>query len=212
MSRRKSISEIVMQGSVFGGLQCVTQMDEPVKVSYENPDMLYMYKGVVATPPMEMVDDIITATTCNENAGFQNSMVNSFMDHKKLKISHKKSCIIQIGKNTSDCCELKVGNKKIKQETHLKYLGDVIDTSGRIRATIQTRISKGYGIISEILAITDEIPFLHKRIKVGLQLRQAKFLKEILFNSECWHGVTAMDVVQLERLDNILLRGILKSH
>ena len=212
MSRRESISEIVMQGSVFGGLQCVTQMDELVKVSYENPEMLYMYKGVVPTPPIEMVDDIITATTCKENIGFKNSMVNSFMDHKKLKISHKKSCIIHIGKQSGNCCDLEVGDEKMKQETHSKYLGDIIDTSGRIKATIQARIAKGYGIISEILAITDEIPFLHKRIKVGLQLRQAKFLNGILFNSECWHGVTVMDVVRLERLDNILLRGILKSH
>ena len=49
-------------------------------------------------------------------------------------------------------------------------------------------------------------------MKVGLALRQAKFLNGILYNSECWHGVSLRDIVRLERLDNALLRGILGAH
>ena len=34
----------------------------------------------------------------------------------------------------------------------------------------------------------------------------------ILFNSEAWHGVTAAQIAKLEKIDEDLLRGILKAH
>ena len=100
----------------------------------------------------------------------------------------------------------------MKEETQSKYLGDILHTSGKIKFTINDRVAKGHGIISEIMSIIEEIPFGHRRVQVGLILRNAKFLNGILFNSECWHGITMADIVRFERLDNILLRGILGAH
>ena len=34
----------------------------------------------------------------------------------------------------------------------------------------------------------------------------------ILFNSEAWHGITLAQIVRLEKIDQDLLRGILKAH
>ena len=39
-----------------------------------------------------------------------------------------------------------------------KYLGDLINTSGTVRNTIEDRRNKGLGIANEIIAILDEIP------------------------------------------------------
>ena len=39
-----------------------------------------------------------------------------------------------------------------------KYLGDLVNKSGKIKATIDDRIAKGYGIITEIKAIINEVP------------------------------------------------------
>ena len=40
----------------------------------------------------------------------------------------------------------------------VKYLGDEIDNTGKVKATIVKRKAKGFGIASEITAITDDIP------------------------------------------------------
>ena len=46
----------------------------------------------------------------------------------------------------------------MESSTQEKYLGDVIDKSGKSKIDIEKRKSKGYGIISDILAIINEIP------------------------------------------------------
>ena len=39
-----------------------------------------------------------------------------------------------------------------------KYLGDIIDTTGTIKAIIDNRVTKGNAIISEISYIIEEFP------------------------------------------------------
>ena len=52
-----------------------------------------------------------------------------------------------------ECPDLKVHEGKMKKSQQEKYLGDLIDHSGSIKATIKDRIGKAWGIISEIKAI-----------------------------------------------------------
>ena len=47
-----SIKDIIMQGSLWGSLCCVVLMDKLGKMTYNNPELLYYYKGVVGTPPL----------------------------------------------------------------------------------------------------------------------------------------------------------------
>ena len=99
--------------------------------------------------------------------------------------------------------------KESKQE---KYLGDQISCSGKIKATIEDRAAKGYGIVTEILAILDEIPLGSYRLDMGLKLRQAKLINGILFSSEGWQGLGKDDLKVLEKVDESLLRALLQSH
>ena len=78
--------------------------------------------------------------------------------------------------------------------------------------TIEDRVAKGYGIVSEISAILSEIPLGVYRVEMGLKLRQAMFLNGALFNSEAWHSVADKDIEELEKVDEALLRTILQSH
>ena len=39
-------------------------MDKLGQLDYEDPEMLYFYKGVIATPPLQMVDDILGIQNC----------------------------------------------------------------------------------------------------------------------------------------------------
>ena len=96
-----------------------------------------------------------------------------------------------------------------KQET---YLGDLIDKSGTIRPNVEMRKAKGYGVVTNILAIVNEVPLGHWKIEAGLRLRQAMLINGILFNSKAWHGVFQKDLNVLEKVDEALLRGLLMAH
>ena len=92
-----------------------------------------------------------------------------------------------------------------------KYLGDLVNSTGTIRKTVEERKNKGYGIVSEIVDILDEIPLGRYKHEIGLKLRQAMLLNGILYNSEVWHSVTETELRMLEVVDEHLLRSLVKG-
>ena len=74
------------------------------------------------------------------------------------------------------------------------------------------RVSKGYGIVDNILALLPDIPLGHRKIETGLELRQAWLLNGILYNCEVWQKVTEKDKTHLMQIDKYLLREILEAH
>ena len=205
-----------MQGTVWGSMLCTASMDKLGQLVYGNKDLIYKYKGVVETPTLGMVDDVLSVQKCSNDAVKMNATVNAFIEGKKLKLSIKKCHRIHIGKKKTKeepkCKELKVHDHKMKESKEEKYLGDLINTSGTIRKTIEERKNKGYGIVSEILAILEEIPLGRYKHEIGLRLRQAMLLNGILYNSESWHAVTETELRMLERVDEHLLRALVKGH
>ena len=144
-----------------------------------------------------------------------NAVINAFVEAKKLKLSKDKCHKIHVQKNSKNrenCQKLKVHSEKMHESEREKYLGDVLDKSGKIRATIEDQRNKGYGIIEEILSIINEIPLGKYRLEIGLTLRQAMFINAILFNSEAWHGLTETEIRILEEIDETLLRSLVKGH
>ena len=215
MSRRVSINNIVMQGTVWGSLFCTATMDKLGKLVYKKEDLLYKYKGVVDTPTLGMVDDILSVQKCSQKSLLINSVINGFIESKKLTLSSSKCNRIHISKKKEDlneCTNLKVHNENMNNSKQEKYLGDIVDRSGKIRATIEERKSKGYAIVAEILAILDEIPLGQYKMEIGLKLRQAMLINGVLFNSEAWHDVTNKEIKLLESVDEHLLRSLVKGH
>ena len=47
---------------------------------------------------------------------------------------------------------------------------------------------------------------------IGLQLRQAKFLNGVLYNSEVWHSLTKEDISNLEVIDHQVMIAICDAH
>ena len=93
-----------------------------------------------------------------------------------------------------------------------KYLGDIIDNSGKSKPNIEKRKSRGFGIVANILAIINEIPLAHWKVEAGLQLRQAMLINGLLYNSEAWQGIEEKDIISFEKIDQTLLRGVLSAH
>ena len=127
-------------------------------------------------------------------------------------MSGKKCNNIHIGKQNVECPALTVNGTKMKNSRQETYLGDIIHNSASNKPNIEKRKAKGYGIISEILAIVNEVPLGHWKIQAGLSLRQAMLINGILYNSEAWHGVAKKDIIPLEKVDEALLRGLLQAH
>ena len=212
LSNRVNIKDIIMQGSVWGSLSCVVLMDKLGKLVYSKPDLMYYYKGVVGTPPLQMVDDVMAIQKCSMKSLQLNTAINTFIELEKLTLSKKKCRNIHIGKQSKNCPSLKIHGSKMEDAARETYLGDLVDKSGKVKPNIEVRKAKGYGIVCEILAIVNEVPLAHWRIEAGLRLRQAMLINGFLFNSEAWHGVSQQDMIMLEKVDEALLRGLLMAH
>ena len=63
--------------------------------------MLYKYNGV-PIPPLGMIDDVLTVTSV-ENTAEMNTLVNTFVESKKLRLSHENFSKIHIGNGHTDC-------------------------------------------------------------------------------------------------------------
>ena len=59
----------------------------------------------------------------------------------------------------------------MKEAISEKYLGDIINETGNIQATITKRKERGSGIVAEILSIINEIPLGKHRLDVAMRLR-----------------------------------------
>ena len=213
-TERFDIRNTVMQGTVWGGLLCTATMDKLCKNVYKEDNLLYKYRQTIAVPPLQMVDDIITASECGVTSKALNSTVNEFIKMKKLTLSEKKCAKIHIGskKSKENCEEHKVRNEPMKKSSKEKYLGDYITEAANAKETVKERKRKGYGMLAELTAILNDIPLGNKRTRVGLELRHAMFLNGVLFNSETWTGLSQKDISKLEVIDHKILRVITGAH
>ena len=158
-----------------------------------------------------MIDDVLTVTSV-ENTAEMNTLVKTFVESKKLRLSHEKCSRIHIGNGHTDCPKLKVHENTKKETKSEKYLGEINNETGNIESTITKRKERGTGIVAEILSIINEIPLGKHKLDVALRLREAMFLNGILHNNEAWHGLTDAHIASLESLDLALFKGILNSH
>ena len=212
ITERENIKNIIMQGTVTGGLCCTTTTDKLAKHCYTNKHLLYKYKGEVEVPPLLMIDDILTISKCGVAAVAMNSTVNTFIETKKLKLKQSKCAALHVGKQSTSCPTLKVHGESMHKEDSVKYLGEIVHKSGTTKANMKARQVKAHTIVAEVRAILSEIPLGKYRTEVGLQLREAMFINGVLFNSEVWQAATKTEIADLEKIDNQLLRTICKAH
>ena len=215
LSERISIQNLIMQGTVWSSLCCTVTMEKLGKLVYQNEELIYKYKGKIDIPSLGMIDDILAIQKCSKDTVKINTVINAFVECKKLKLSENECHQIHVGKmsnNRNECSKLKVHNDDMNESTKEKYLGDIIDTSGKIRSTVEDRKKKGYGMVAEILAIVNDIPLGRYKIEIGLKLRQAMLLSGLLFNSEAWHDITDTEIKIFESVDEYLLRLLVGAH
>ena len=120
LSERFTIHNKVLQGTIWSGLMCTSTMDKLGKIAYNNNDMLYKYKNEVGVPPLQMVDNIISASKCVNQVVETNSAINTFVKLKKLELSKSKCSRLHIGKSKSKQCSNIFATKKKKLKIQRK--------------------------------------------------------------------------------------------
>ena len=201
-----------MQGRVWGGLMCTTTMDKLCKLVYEDEKVLYRYRGIVAVPPLEMVDDVITVSKCGSTSIALNQIVNTFIDLKKLKLSEGKCSKIHIGKKINPCPEHRVDQREMKTAVKEKYLEDFVTEKANSKDTIEDRKLRGNAMLSLMSALLSDIPLGKWRTETGITLRQSWFINGCIFNSEVWSGFSPQDLHDLQVIDHKILRLITGAH
>jgi hypothetical protein len=235
-TQRGVITNAIIQGDVFGPMLCGKQIDEIGKECLQEDKYVYKYKGEVDIPPLSMLDDLITISECGHKTAMVNSYVRFKTSSKKLQFGPTKCKKMHVGKYKEDfkCQPLYVDNWKetevedsdtgnikvedtcdgdeiMEEKDSERYLGDVISKDGKNIKNIQARVSKGTGIVRNILTMLDGIPFGKYHFEAAVILRNSLLASSMLFNSEVWYNVTNSELELLETVDLMLLRGILKA-
>ena len=95
---RLTIHKKVLQATVWAGLMCACTMDKMGKLAYNDNTLSYKYRSEVKVRPLEMIEDIITASNCGKQVIQTNSAVTTFVKLKKLTFSESKCSRIHVGK------------------------------------------------------------------------------------------------------------------
>ena len=144
--------------------------------------------------PHSFVDDLLTISRCGTPSLSINTYITSQIETKKMKfhtpdVNGKSKChFLHIGTKTKVCPELQVHGTKIQKVTEETYLGDIISEDGKNSKNVKHRISKGIGIISQILNILENVTLGEHFFSTAILLRESLFLNSILTNSEIWYG------------------------
>ena len=236
LSKRELIKEIVMQGDVLAPLISSLQVDTMGKECLEENKHLYMYKDTVPIPPLGLVDDLFTISTCGFKTTQMNQFINNKTAEKRLQFGTGKCIKLHVGRSQNEtiCRETVVDSWKVEVETDEEtgvctqseyyggpevmkvkqeqvYLGDVISTDGKHTKNVMARKNKGLGVITQIMQILDSVVYGKYFFEVAMVLRSSMLLSSLLLNSEAWVNLSEKDIRALERTDEMLLSKILGS-
>ena len=84
MSERVEMEKKVLQGEIFGPLECSDSVDSFGKERLEKQKYLYSYMGMVGMPHLAMVDDLFLMAGCGLSSVLLNAFINSKTKTKKL--------------------------------------------------------------------------------------------------------------------------------
>ena len=126
-STRTELCNVVMQGSVLGGMLCSNQISKLCNKMYRDGNV-YMYRNKIPIPGLAMVDDIATMAICNSvDAINANVVTDAFIQHKKLEGQTGAGKCQWVHAGPGECrSKYEISGNEISQADSYKYLGDQV--------------------------------------------------------------------------------------
>ena len=144
---RRTITNAIIQGDVFGPMFCAKQIDEIGKECLENEKYTYSYKGEVAIPPLVMLDDVAYVAECGPNSVMSNTYISFKTNSKKLQFGAGKCAKMHIGKSWEPhkCIPLYVENwveREMESDRECKICGDTLNGKNQVEHPVENHRTK----------------------------------------------------------------------
>lgn len=112
LTEKIQIGRIVMHGETLAPLECSVQVDTFGKECLEENKLLYSYRGKVGIPPLALIDDVASITTCGVESLKMNSFLNAKTNLKRLQYGEDKCHKLHVGRKNETCPELSLTHGK----------------------------------------------------------------------------------------------------
>ena len=174
-----------------------------------------MYKNTAKILPLAFVDDLNGIAKCGVESKAMNTFLVTQIEMKKLRFhtadkNGKSKCVkMHIGKHSDFCPTLKVHGTIMPEVTEEMYLGDLLSADGKNTKNVKNRISKGIGIVSQIVDLLESTCFGPHYFKIAMLLRESMLVNGITTNVEVWHSVLENEIEELQNIDKLLFRRLL---
>ena len=209
LTDRIELEELEMQGTVLSNIKCSVQIDSIGKDCIAENRGIFKYKDCITIPPLSMVDDVISVSSCGVNSIMVNAIIQAKVECKQLELGSKKCFNMHVGKKSKYLCpSLSIHGETMFTSEKQTYLGDILTTSGTINENILGRFNKGMGKVNEIIAILQEVSFGPHYFKMALLFRNSILLSSMLCSSEVLYGITKKHIEKLEQVDRIFFRRL----
>ena len=212
-TKRVTINNIVMQGSVLGPVICSNQISKNSMAAHTKGEV-YMYKDIIPIPPLCMVDDIIAIAECNSPLSLcLDVRCDMFAKLKKIAFNPTKCKIIHVGKHNTSCPSEHIVDTQILRGIKgdvAKYLADTI--SSNQEALYINRLQKARLVSLNVSAMAFEVGFGHHLYEVSVKLFDSMYTNAINTNIETWTNFSLKWVEKFEVIEQQYFRKILGAH
>ena len=171
--------------------------------------------------PLIFQDDVARLADSPASVQAANIRMEALSECKLLDYNLKKSAYMVVGKKAARdtikddlrCSPITLCGKEMPQVAEAKYLGDWISEGGlsaSIECTIKKRVGLATSAIYEIRSVVDDCRSkLCGSLQVGLEIWELAVIPMLLFNSECWIGITNQHLTELETLQKRFLKTLM---
>ena len=235
LSERKDIFNVVLQGDTWGSLLASVQVDSIGK-EVELSGYGYQYKDLLSVSLLGLVDDLIGVTEAGFKAQQMNALLNIKTAEKRLQFGETKCKSMLISKNPdnildsnlmvdkwdvqhvdnpatgdSDIQETYSGQVPIDKTDKQKYLGFMISSKGDNMVNIKEMKNKSIWVIRKIFTKLDSLNLKKYYFECGILFLNTILRSSILYACETYYNLKETEVRQLEMLEEVFLRRLLKT-
>ena len=193
LTKEATVSSIVQQGSVCGGILCSASTAEVINENLGNGCQI----GLSNIKALAFVDDIATTNTEIPDVYTSHNSIVWFSHKKRLSLNIPKCMVLAVNCNTVTP-RLKIDGIVLEIVKKAVYLGDAFNAEGSNKDLIEDRVRKGNSCIVSAIALCSEVTLGTFTVQTLLLLYKCLYLAVTLYNSQAWSKLTNNDIASLQ--------------